>query len=200
MASKNFSRDVLEMFYGSVEENQRPRCPLRPKRKIHFDLNRNNFNNWLRVWKMDVRRGNTDLLKFIQRNKDEFIDICQQEVDDLKSVKIHFTLNVRFHNNRNDQLEYMDHYFNRMNPIILNENNIGRLNKFLNQFVDEVRGEIEAWSQRGSGWVVDEILEAFINVARYQPLRAGTYMPLPKGLGNKKAIVNVKNRDNMCLR
>ena len=96
------------------------------------------------------------MLTFIQRNKDEFTDICQQEVEDLKSVKIQFALNVRFYINRNDRVEYMDHYFNRMNPIILNENNIDRLNEFLNQFVDEVRGEIEAWSQRGSGWVVDE--------------------------------------------
>ena len=167
MASANFSRDVLEMFYGPVEEKQRLRRPLRPRRKIHFDINRNNFNNWLRVWKMDVRRGDRDLLKFIQRNEDEFTDICRQEVEDLKSVKIQFALNVRFHNNRNDQVQYMDQYFSRMNPIILNENNIGRLNEFLNQFVDEVRGEIEARSQRGSGWVVDEILEALINVARY---------------------------------
>ena len=134
----------------------RLRRTLRPRRRIHFDLNRNNFNNWLRVWKMDVRRGKRDLLKFIQRNKDEFTDICQQEVEDLKSVKIQFALNVRFYINRNDRVEYMDHYFNRMNPIILNENNIDRLNEFLNQFVDEVRCEIEAWSQRGSGWVVDE--------------------------------------------
>jgi len=62
-----------------------------------------------------------------------------------------------------------------------------------------VRGEIEAWSQRGSGWVVDEILEAIINVARYQPLRGGTCMSLPEKLKNK-AIINIKNRDNMCLR
>ena len=168
MASANFSRDVLEMFYGPVEDNQRPRRPLRPRRRIYFDLNRNNFNNWLRIWKMYVRRGNTDLLKFIQRNKDEFTDICQQEVEDLKSVKIQFALNVRFHNNRNYQLEYMDHYFNRMNPVILNENNIERLNEFLNQFVDEVRGEIEAWSQRGSSWVVDEILEASYSSSFYE--------------------------------
>ena len=188
------------MFYGPVEENHSLRRPLRPRRRIHFVINRNNFKNWLRVWEMDVRRGNRDLLKFIQRNKDEFTDICQQEVENLKSVKIQFALNVRFHNNRNEQVEYMDHYFNRMSPIILNENNIGRLNEFLNQFVDEVRGEIEAWSQRGSDWVVDEILEAIINVARYQPLRGSSYIPLPKELRNKKAIINVKNRENMCLR
>ena len=44
----------------------------------------------------------------------------------------------------------------------------------LNQFVDDVRGEIEAWSERGSGWVADEILEALINVAQYQPLNGGS--------------------------
>ena len=107
-------------------------------------MNRNNFNNWLRVWKMEVRSGNRELFKFVQENKDEFIDVCRQEVDDLRNVKIEFTLNVRFRINRNDHIEHMDHYFNRMQPIILNEENIGRLNDFLNQFVDEVRGDIEA--------------------------------------------------------
>ena len=63
-----------------------------------------------------------------------------------------------------------------------------------------MRGQIEGWSERGSGWVVDEILEAFINVARNNPLRGGTYMPLPDKLKSKKAIINVKNKDNMCLR
>ena len=87
-----------------------------------------------------------------------------------------------------------------MQPAILNEHNIDKLNHLLNQFIDEVKGEIEAWSQRGSGWVIDEILEAFINVAQYQPLRGRTYMPLPKKLQNKKAIINVQNRDNHCLR
>ena len=45
------------------------------------------------------------------------------------------------------------------------------LNYLSNQFIDQVKGEIEAWSQKGSGWVIDEILEAFINIAQYRPLR-----------------------------
>jgi len=59
---------------------------------------------------------------------------------------------------------------------------------------------MEAWCQRGSGWVVEGVLEAFVNVAQYQPLRGGSYMPLPKKLQNNKAIINVQNRDNECLR
>jgi len=73
------------------------------------------------------------------------------------------------------------------------------LNHIFNQFGDEVRGEIGAWSERGSGWVVDEILEAIINVAQYQPLKGGSYMSLPEKL-KKKAVLNIQNRDNQCLR
>ena len=107
---------------------------------------------------------------------------------------------MRFVINRDGEVRYTEHYFDRMSPIILNENNMDTLNHLLNQFIDGVRGEIEAWSQRGSGWVLDEILEAFINVAQYRPLRGGSYMDLPKKLKNKKAILNIQNRDNQCLR
>ena len=82
--------------------------------------------------------------------------------------------------NRDEKVQHMEHYFNRMQPIILNENNIGTLNHLFNQFIDKVKGEIEAWSHRGSDWVIDEILVAFINVVQYCPLRGGSYMVLPK--------------------
>ena len=52
----------------------------------------------------------------------------------------------------------------------------------------------------GSGWVVEKINIAYVNIARYQPLRGGTYLPLPAKLANKKAIINVRNKDNECLK
>ena len=52
----------------------------------------------------------------------------------------------------------------------------------------------------GSGWEVEKINIAYVNVARYQPLRGGTYLPLPPKLANKKVIINVQNRDNECLK
>ena len=124
---------------------------------------------------MIVPRGNRDILK---RTKNRFIDVC--EVRNLKTVKINFGLLVRFLDTRGEEVKQMEHYFHKRQPIILNEHIMDTLNYLLNQFFDEVKGEIEAWSQRGSGWVIDEILEAYINVAKYQPLLGGSYMPLPK--------------------
>ena len=53
MTAANFSKDVLEMFYGSIpqEAQQRLRPPIRPRRRFDFEIERNHFNNWLRVWK-----------------------------------------------------------------------------------------------------------------------------------------------------
>ena len=190
MAAANFSRDVLEMFYGPIEENQRP--PIIPNIRGEFKIVRNNFNYWLRVWKMRATRKNKDLFKFFQNTKNSFINACTNEVETMKSVKIQFGLLVRFYTIRDEKVEEMNHYFDRMQPVILTEHNIDILNN--------LKGQIEAWSERGSGWILDKILEAFINVARYQPMRGGSYMPLPTKLKNKKAVLNIQNRDNQCLR
>ena len=69
MAAADFLRDVLEMFYASIpqEVQQRLGPPIRPSRR--FEIERNNFNNWLRVWKRRVPGGNRDLLKFFKEQK-----------------------------------------------------------------------------------------------------------------------------------
>ena len=170
MAAAQFSRDVLEMFYGPIsnEAKRRLEPPIRPKR------GKNNFNGWLNVWRMDVTEGYKDLLKFFQKTKTRFTDVCEHEVAALKSVKIELGLLVNFYENRGNQPTKMDHYFKQKQSMILNEHNIDTLSHMINQWVDEVKGEIESWSQRGSGWVLDDSLKAYINVARYQPLRGGS--------------------------
>ena len=200
MTAAHFSRDVLEMFYGPIEDNQRLPNPISPAKRDKFEIVRNNFNDWLRSWRMWVTNNNKDLFKFFQNTKDSFINVCKKEVETMKSVKIQFSLNVRFYIHRNEEKEEMNHYFDRMQPVILNQHNIDIIKPLLNQFIDQVKGEIEAWSERGSSWIMDKIFEAYINVARYQPMRGGSFMPLPTKLKNKKTVLNIPNRDNECLR
>ena len=52
MAAANFSRDVIELFYGTIDENQRLIPPISPNIRGEFEIVRNNFNDWLCVWKM----------------------------------------------------------------------------------------------------------------------------------------------------
>ena len=182
MAAANFSRDVLENFYGEIPENQRPRAVDGPI----FELQRNDFNNQLRVWKMWAPKGIKDIFRFFQKTKNQFINVCRNEVRELNSVKVQFGLLVRFYSHRNGEVEYMTHYFKDSGQTILNQYNYDVINHIINDFIISVRWKIEGWSEKGSGWVLGEILQAFINVARYEPLRGGTYMPLPEKLKKQK--------------
>ena len=51
----------------------------------------------------------------------------------------------------------------------------------------------------GSGWRLYSIIQLELHTVRYNPLRGETYIPLPKELADKKAIINVKNKDNKCF-
>ena len=48
-------------------ENARVQLPLKPNRDFDFILERNNFDEWLRIWKMTVpfaSKFKADLMKF----------------------------------------------------------------------------------------------------------------------------------------
>ena len=60
--------------------------------------------------------------------------------------------------------------------------------------------QIEKWTCQGSGWALSRVVCLYVNIAKYQPLKGSSYVELPKYLQTKKAIVNVKNQDNECLK
>ena len=72
-----------------------------------FELVRNNFQEWLRVWKMDVSEGNAnnrDLLAFAREKKAKFTDLVENEIKELKSVKVSFGLKAMFTIERNGEM------------------------------------------------------------------------------------------------
>ena len=59
---------------------------------------------------------------------------------------------------------------------------------------------LEKWTQRGSGWAVSQVKTLWLDIARYQPLRGSSYISLPAEVKNKKAVMNVKNKNKNCCR
>ena len=48
--------------------------------------------------------------------------------------------------------------------------------------------------------MVDRVQTLWLDIARFQPLRGGSYIPLPAAVRSKKAVIKVKNRNDHCLR
>ena len=98
------------------------------------------------------------------------------------------------------EVQTIKHYFNKDPPtIFMRGDNKEKIEQKFEDFIEMVKAETDNWSEQGSGWEADDIDLAYINVARYQPLRGGTYLPLPASLEKKKAIINVRNNENRPL-
>ena len=53
--------------------------------------------------------------------------------------------------------------------------------------------------RRGSGWRLHSIIRLELHTVSYNPLRGETWVSLPKELANKKAIINMKNKNIKCF-
>jgi len=96
MAAERYSSDVLEMFYGSIprRENIKLPEPLNSDEELfldEFELNQNNFGEWLREWRMEISEENPnkrDLNMFERENREKIIDLVEREIQELKNLKL----------------------------------------------------------------------------------------------------------------
>ena len=96
--------------------------------------------------------------------------------------------------------ETTNFYFQHANPFTLVTFNPTTVGEKVDEAVDFVRAKVDGWTKNGSGWVIQSVNNVYVDVNKYDPLKGGGYIPLPSSLQKKRAIINIKNRDNQCLR
>ena len=74
------------------------------------------------------------------------------------------------------------------------------LGELYERMIKECLEKIETFQKEGSGWTFASVESFDISVDPFNPMRAGSYFPLPYKLAIKKAIINVKNNDNECFK
>lgn len=85
--------------------------------------------------------------------------------------------------------------FYTKNKAVFNQDEINLDKQFL-----ELGERIENFIQDGSGWKLSSLKTLWLDIAQYKPLKGSSYIPLPDVLKHKKAIINVKNDNDNCLR
>ena len=63
---------------------------------------------------------------------------------------------------------------------------------------ERMRKKLATFQSQGNGWRLHSIFQFELHTVVYNLLRGETYIPLPKDLAAKQAIINIKNRDNKC--
>ena len=118
----------------------------------------------------------------------------EEEILALNGVKFKLAFKVQLRKDNPDGSdEYIDPVLRHKQEALLQTSEFNEDLKWVIPYLLEL---LAKWTQRGSGWVVDRVQTLWMDVARYQPLRGGSYLPLPAAVRNKKAAINPKNMDD----
>ena len=90
----------------------------------------------------------------------------------------------------NKEIEFTTVYFNSSTKTVIN------YRYKLDQSFQEILYRIDAWINRGSGWIIELIESQYINISTYR----SSYIDLPIELKHpKKRLINIKNNDQKCF-
>ena len=133
---------------------------------------------------------------FMRSVKPRVIDLIKSK----GSIKVKLILTVRFtkENPATGNIDINVYSFASKMEIVTESTDLSDLYNTMTSRIFEL---IQNFNNRGSGWQFDRVEHLDININPYNPLSASSYIPLPKKLADKNAIINVKNeKDNECFK
>ena len=87
-------------------------------------------------------------------------------------------------------------YFNSESHISLESSDVKEI---LIKVIHTILEKISIYQKNGSGWYFKEIVHLEIHTVIFKPMRGSAYIPIPDWIMRKKAIVNIRNKDEKCF-
>ena len=141
---------------------------------------------------------NKDPLHQLTETKKVIEHYLNKELGELKGFKYIETLKITFEKQLGNKTTIKTAYFNGRVRTIINEKEIDESLQLSRQELMKTTGQ---WISEGSGWTIQSVDGHYINLTKYKPLKASSYLELPTELRNPaKGLINLKNKDNECFR
>ena len=170
---------------------------LSQERPFYDELNivkNSTFSGYARSYKVETVDKKDPIVQ-LKASELSFKNLFKDLLNKIKGFKYQITLEGLLSKMKNDgNIEYSPVYFNSTSKTVTNF-------KFgLNQSFQEILYRIDNWISEGSGWIIEEIHNQYLNVSAYSPLIGSTYIELRNELKNpKKELTNIQNDDNKCF-
>ncbi|XP_065217650.1 uncharacterized protein LOC135843631 [Planococcus citri] len=152
------------------------------------------FKNRIKTYRITPNESYYDITECLSGLRPEVEDILAETAGKLSSFKYNLELFAKYYK----PIEMSDvKSFNTKNIIYCAES--GDLEGAYQQFENMIKIKSEEFQSKGSGWSLEKILFLEVNINKYKPIGGSSYIPLPKWLANKKAIINIQNNDQACF-
>ena len=154
----------------------------------------NAFRGYARTSKIEIV-DERDVVVQLKASEISLKELFKGLLIELKAFEYQITLKVLLSKVKcSDQIEYNPVYFNSLTKTAINSD------CKLDEWFYEIIYRLESWISNGSGWIVEEVIDQYLNVSLYLPHSGSTYVKLPKELNHPmKGLINIKNNDNKCF-
>ena len=148
-------------------------------------------------YKINIKHSNDPLLQ-LQNTRVALGHHISKALSAMKGLKFAETLKVTFSKPQDDGLIYKSAFFNSKPQTIINDISIYESLQLSKQ---QILNFVAQSISEGSGWTIQSVDSHYINIVKYEPMRANSYIQLPQELRNSsKGLINMKNNDNECFR
>ena len=165
------------------------------KPKIEFKLANHALKGVARQFSYEVGNEESDVSSFLNRAREGAIKILGENRN--KKVYIVLTCEMKCSNILTGEAVTRIVPFSSTSGIVLEATD---LEKLYSRAKETILENIIKYNKMGSNCVVSAIVKMDINMIDYNPLSAGSFIPLHPILSKKKAIINIQNEDNECFK
>ena len=97
-----------------------------------------------------------------------------------------------------DGTQHIPAYLSSVNAELFNGED-GDLEEQIDVAVDTVNRRLSDFEGQGSGWRLSCIERVAIHCSKHSPITGSSYIPTPKSIESRHAIVNIRNKDDLCF-
>lgn len=153
------------------------------------------FQNRLVTYRISpiAEQKDMSLTSFFDSISDRVKLLLDQSLTIHTSVKVNFELYLLFFMVKNDTQEVKS--FGTKNYTLHFNYNFN----FYLDVVNKLMKKISEFQDRDSGWSLLSNGYLEININKFQPLRASSFIDLPPYIKRKKACINIRNNDQFCF-
>ncbi|XP_066599932.1 uncharacterized protein [Prorops nasuta] len=149
-----------------------------------------NFKNRLQTGVI-INVPHIEPINFMLDVKDSVLQFIQKAIFKFKFIKVMLIFSGLFVSKNNEEVKY----FNTNYKICESENIIN----WYEIEMSNIKTQLEEFQERDSGWALSKIINIVIQIIKYHPMTASSYIKLPQWIQNKHAVINVKNRGKDCF-
>ncbi|XP_028418906.1 zinc finger protein 792-like [Dendronephthya gigantea] len=138
-----------------------------------------------------------DMSQFLRGKTKPILKHLSKELGKKRGIKWFVNVKVRFVKHKPDGEDLItEPHFRSLCMKTVNQH---ELSNQLDEAKQKIVQSLVLFQKEGSGWILDEILHLDLCMAKYTPVKGSSYVPLPRTIAGKKAVINVKNSDSKCF-